>query len=605
MHLGKRIPNTSGHRTSSFGNPLEPLEPRTLLSFALSDTGPTLLNRDDGITSSVAFDWDADGKQDLLVASGREVLFLKGDGLGRFQPPRSLVRLSNPIGLLALNPDSTPQRFSLFSAQIGSSLESIGNLRELVPDGSGGLRVRAATTISQIVSITPIRSASDQPVDLLVHTRRNTAMFGTLDSFDSLLVLRRTPAGRFVAASDFLLSNISTSRFSTPGVFDLDGDGKSEIVVSRTVGRDESAVSDLRVYSIINSQFVLRAEVTDTGTISQIVVNDLDGDGIQEAVFGRLRSYQGPAPLGRRWTQLVESTPIIVSGFGSASTISFGMSRVHVDRTLALSDDFTPTVDFRVIDVRDMNGDQRPDIVSTASYGDDFNERTFFFRRRITLSQHSQRVDGSFADTVIRSRFTEFRSPQRTDWSTLDLSRSFAVVSVRGAGRPDVLALDRPALVSGLSPDPRNQTSLTLLRTISAFRTPKVNAIALQRVFSEIANFQGNGTNVYEGDIVRLTIDIRLPDASRFVGVQSVRLFRDSNGNGRLDSSDEAIGTGVQVTVGPPSSPSFVSTGITRWAVRFTIGPWDIGPQRLFAQITDTRGVSSDPLAASPVITLR
>lgn len=256
MNLGKRTPNKSGRRLYPIGDPLEPLEPRTLMSFSLSDTGPTILNRDDGITSSVAFDWDADGKQDLLVASGREVLFLKGDGLGRFQPPRSLVRLSNPIGLLALDPDSTPQRFSLFAAQIGSSLESTGNLRELVPDGSGGLRVRAATIISQIVSITPIRVTADQPVDLLVHTRQNTAVFGTLDSFDKLIVLRRSPAGRFVPASDLLLSNITTSRFSTPGVFDLDGDGKTEIVVS---------------------------------------------------------------------------------GFGTANSIRFGMSRVRVDRTLALS----------------------------------------------------------------------------------------------------------------------------------------------------------------------------------------------------------------------------------------------------------------------------
>lgn len=584
---------------------LEALEARALLTYSITNTGPEILKRDDGITSSVVFDWDADGKRDLLVASGQEVLFLKGNGAGGFQSPRSLIRLANTVGLLALDPDSTPERFSLFAAQIDAPLSGNGSLRELVPNGAGGLRVRAKTLFTgHAVSITPIRDVSNRPVDLLLHTRERLGAGSDLKSRDTLLILHRNSAQKFELAGTPISSGDVVSRFGTPAAFDLDGDGLTEIVVSTVTGTLDDAVTSVRIYGLDARELTLRAETTDTGTVSQIVVSDVDGDGVQEAVFGRVRSYQSTGVYGRRWTQLVESVPILASGSGAGATFAFGMSRVLVDRTVGLSNEVNQTVDFRVIAVTDMNGDQTPDIVSTASYGYLATYLTTAVSRRFTLSQHSQRMDGSFSDAVIRSKASSLGDTRSIDWSFVDLSQAFAVVSVRNSARPDVLALDRPAQTGLYSSIPRDRTSLTLLRAMTSFGAPQVQTLNLQRVFTEITNYQGGGNRVYEGDVVRLTIDFRLPDATRFIGVQSVRLFIDSNANGRLDVDDVMLGTGREVAANAAGSPSAISTGLTRWAVRFTVRPWNVGSHTLFAQITDTRGTSSDPLAAAPVITV-
>ncbi len=611
MRSATRTRSTFRRRLSSPGLPLEPLEQRSLLSFSLSATGSEVLNRTDGITSTVAFDYDAGGRQDLLVASGREVLLLRGDGAGRFQPARSLIRLAAETGLLAVDPDSTPGNIRLLAAQISSAYSGALNFRELVPTAGGGLKVRThARLVGKAVSITPIRTSDTGPVDIVLHSRQAAGPSASDGTRDTIVVLRRdTLASGRRAFLPFTppITTTANERFATPGAADLDNDGISEIVTALNTGAEGGldTATTIRIYGLQGGELALRAEQTAIGWITQVALADLDRDGVTEAVFGRFRTYL-VAPFARRAAQTIETVPILASGFGPAASLTLASTRVLVDRTADLVSDDRPTRDHRVIGVHDMNGDARPDVVVSSIVGFGFGPSPTFVSRIAVLSQLVQRADGTFADVTVFKHSTSVDVfTQVVDVSFLDLTQPFTVVGVRGTGRPDVISLRRPPQLSLNRQPGLGSSALDLHRTISAFRRPSVLAMDLVRRFSPITSGGLPRYQAFEGDLMRVTADVRVPDASRFVGVGSVRLFLDSNANGRFDTQDALIGEGRQVTAIGGGSLTVSFPGASRWAIDFIVGPWDLGQHTMFVQVTDTRGVSADPNLSAPVITLR
>lgn len=95
---------------------LDALESRQLLATGFNPDGPIISSPSQSPTSIVTADFDGDSKPDLVMSIGREIVFQRGRGGGKFNAPITVVRLNTDAGLLAVgdfNADGLPDIFSV------------------------------------------------------------------------------------------------------------------------------------------------------------------------------------------------------------------------------------------------------------------------------------------------------------------------------------------------------------------------------------------------------------------------------------------------------------------------------------------------------------
>src|SRR5262245_25308803 len=76
--------NAARRRSHADHVELDSLEPRQLLATGFNPDGPTIATPAEAPSSIVTADFDGDAKPDLVMAVGRDILFQKGGGGGKF-----------------------------------------------------------------------------------------------------------------------------------------------------------------------------------------------------------------------------------------------------------------------------------------------------------------------------------------------------------------------------------------------------------------------------------------------------------------------------------------------------------------------------------------
>lgn len=568
----------------------EALEPRALMSYSLAAAGPEILSRTDGITSTIAADYDGDGMQDLLVASGRDVLMLRGDGLGRFAPAVTVATLQSQVGLLALGRDSTPGHLDLFAAQSNTRLDKKMALRRLIGGGENGFAIVNRTILTGRATALVLAREAGHALPDVVLTRAfaPTVTFGTAAQY-ALHMFRPQASGAGFDEPSSAIAGLA--QIGTPAVFDVNGDGTDEVIVptSNPSGvYSVPAAGHIRLFVIDNGLSQL-GDVSVVGAVTRVTVANIGGGGAP-SVFFATYGIQGST-----WFQKVTGIPLFsidgVPGMGAPGPV-----HARSQQTTQAA------VDYRVIGIEDMNGDGRMDLVTSTVFGS--FPTTGSFGQTVLLSQLIQGEDGTFTESTVRTTTgSVYFNDRPDDLGELDALEDFTIVRVRsaaggGTARPEIVMLDRPAFVSAI---PQNntigRTSLTFLKNISAFRSPQVAAMRTGGIPGGGQPTAGRGWFV--------GADIAIPDMSRGVGITSVQLFRDSNGNGVLDGADEMVSTGVRITTNPTGNLLLETPGQERWRMQFVIQPsWNLGDNTFFVRVTDTRGMTNDTSAARPVLHL-
>lgn len=156
-------------RVSMAHEHFESLEPRQLLATGFNPDGPVVATPSPAPTSIITADLDGDSKPDLVMSVGREIIFQKGGGGGRFGAPRVLARLNTDAGLLGAGDLNGDGLIDLFSVEKG---RSFGWMRTLMNGGLGRFTVSSyARSLTAVESVTVGNIDSDPESEVLLEGR--------------------------------------------------------------------------------------------------------------------------------------------------------------------------------------------------------------------------------------------------------------------------------------------------------------------------------------------------------------------------------------------------------------------------------------------------
>jgi hypothetical protein len=399
---------------------LEPLEVRTLPSFAFAGSFPTGLSP----YSVVAGDFNGDGKPDLAVANrdSNSVSVLLGNGDGTFQAAVNYPVDTDPrqVAVADFNGDG---RLDLVTCNGASNTVSVllgcgnGKFKPALNFASGGYtNTMAVADINGDgkADLVTVAEGVNSPVNVLLGNGNGTfqapQVIGTGNSLFGAAVADFNGDGRpDVVVGNATLNNPfvtvflgnGNGTFQAPQTFatapspisiavaDFNHDGKLDLV---TANNGSSNVSVLLGNG--NGTFQPATNFAVPTTSYSVAVADLNGDGNPDVVVGHSGSSSNP-----------DNTVSLLLGNGNGT--------------------FTPAQDFAVgkqpsVAIADLNHDGRPDIV-TANFGDD------------TVG-------------VLLNTWAPPGSATFTPETTVNLGASYSatptIADVNGDGKPDLVVAD-------------------------------------------------------------------------------------------------------------------------------------------------------------------
>ncbi len=314
--------------------------------------------------------------------------------------------LSSNAVLTVTSPPGVPviTGFSPISGIIGTNVTIFGT--DFSPVISSNIvyfgAVQAAVTAASATNLVVTMPAGATYAPITVTVNGLTAYSSTAFSPTFIGAGNNIGSGSF--APQVTINNPSSQVMT---VADIDGDGKPDLIAANTYGSDISIFRNISTNGIIdNNSFAAPITIAVGSGPAQVAVGDLDGDGKLDLVAVNMNS--GTASVFRN-----TSTP---------GSISF-----------APKFDLSTASDCRSVQVRDLDGDGKPDII-IASAGDHI---VSVYRNLGTPGSLSA---GSFAS--------------RMDFATPDQALTVVAGDLNGDGKPE--------LVTG------NYSLISIFRNISA-----------------------------------------------------------------------------------------------------------------------------------------
>jgi hypothetical protein len=470
---------------------------------------------------------------------------LDGDG----KPELAIANTSGSVSILGNNPKFPPNitSFSPTSGYIGTTVTITGSNfnatanQNVVFFGATKATVTAASTIS--LTVTVPSGATYQPLTVL---NLATALIGS-----SATPFRVTFTGGAIATNS-LDPKVDFTTGSTPyslSMGDLDGDGKSDLVVANYGSATISVFRNTSVSGSTTSNSFAPKVDFPTGTGPYFVsIGDLDRDGKPELAVANYGSatisiFRNTATSGSIINSSFATKVDFTTGTGPVSmsmgdldgdgkpelaVANYSSSTVSVFRNTATNGSITSTsfankIDFttgtspRSVSMGDLDGDSKPEL-ATANYG----SSTVSVFRNTSLS--GSITNASFAGKV---DFTTHSSPYSVSIGDLD-----------GDGKPDLTVANFYSA------------------TVSIFRNTASSGNLTSNSFATKVDFAtGSGSrSVSIGD---LDGDGKPDLAIANLYSATVSVLRNMTSSGSLTNSSFA--TKMDFTTG--AGPAFVSIG--------------------------------------------
>ncbi len=573
---------------------LESLESRSMLSSSFNPDGGVVYRTGEQVSSVVAADLNGDGVQDVVLAAGRTVQFLRGMGNGKFAPARTIATFNAGAGLIGVgkfNSDGLPDLFVVQQTDLPGQR---GWTRLLLNQGSGNFAIGPYGRLTNMnaVTLTVANVDTDDRDEVLITGKRliltaeadpaddvlrifdptfNTppgASPGTLlgmketitllgSSMTAPTVIRRTDHGDiYIGMADHLSDADGTLRVYSYEEFPvgipemLPPPRLNELARSTLIGRPNSLAID----HIAGNQ-IIDAAVTTQGLDSALGF---------AAVFGRTYLLRGLPPGG----------DVPVTQFGTPTL-------VH-SRVLQGGDLFIPSQDYRITGISDLNSDGLLDIALTVTQGTGPSQTKVEFVELIQLPTLIPFGLGGSAQPTFQG---VIGSSQTTTGVTFATAASFAaahtLADLRALGRSDLILLDRPTA--------NGPIGVKVIQNTTGLKRPRVLSGLVVSADTPIHP----GTRGPAGSMWDVHATVQTPESTRFIRVDTVRIYRDSNRNGVLDSADTLLGSAFQDGIAAVATDI---DGSSSWTLHITIGVnWGLGPIGLFAVATDSNLLDSAP----------
>lgn len=381
-------------RTASVQDLFESLEARQLLATGFNPDGPVVATPDRAPTSIVTADFDGDSKPDLVMSVGREIIFQKGGGGGRFGAPRVLVRLNTDAGLLGAGDFNNDGNVDLISVEKG---KTFGWMRTLMNVGGARFSVTAyARSQTGVDSITVGNIDADIEPEVLLEGRTYLLTLAAGHVPDEIRVL--DPQRLFITFRDQttpipfpplrLIDRgvaLRGADLAQPALADLFGTGINNIIVGGRSSDDvlsgfiqayayanpnpflpipfplddaQAAGQDLPapLFNLVGGPIEMESEVTSVGAA------DMNSDGKQDLVATMLRLT--PTPANRLGFSDYQAFTVMLARTGSAQDFEFNTFSMLESRSLESPPDTIRAAapEYRIISIADINSDGKIDL---------------------------------------------------------------------------------------------------------------------------------------------------------------------------------------------------------------------------------------------------
>ncbi len=562
---------------------VEQLEPRTLLS-SLNPGGREIGLAPGPVDSVVVVDLDGDGARDLVYTSGRDLYLQRGRGGGAFDTPALLRRFNLDAGHLAVGDLNADGRLDIALAEPGQASRQSTFLRVLFgsPDGFGP-------------TLTSRTTARPQSLTYFASPVGPRLLLGG----ESRLDLLSADQG---AQLQFRGTLFTGDRLSPPTVRQLDRAGDVEVLIAAASSAqlaaqlfvlNLTASSDVPVLPPPQAELVpiLRATVDlGAGIPTSIAVAELTGDTMRDILVtivdntdasltpGSIAGYTGRTLLAAQFMPEV-TLPVEPPHLHFRSPVT-----IHTrtwDPGGFVRRPFSPT--YEIASVGDINGDRQPDIALSA----------------IETRTNGQTGTFRFADLLQLYRSGDSwgiaaRTHTLTSQDPMGLPPGdrqpivFVMADVRRVGRPDLFTFN--------GPQPLGPVSVAVYFNTNAPKAPIIESIGVTPA----------GPNVLflVGSQIGVDVSLFVPDFASGPGLSSVRVYLDTNRNGRRDAGDVLIGSAEPLlTAALGDALVALDPSRSNWALQTIVSEsWGLGRWSVLVEAVDDRGVRA--VGVGPEITI-